>query len=790
MTLARFFAICFAFLSLLLASTGYWLYRGYPANLEQVLGDALAPYGIVDVNLGALAVGTTRLQLQGLALVGTASEHHLTVDIEGLTVGYDWRALLNKRIDSIAVDKLKVTLTAADTPSSDTAASLALNDYLPSKMLSNVSLSSIEVQQWEVAGIFSATGTAHYNQGELSISADTQQYGQQLHADLRSSNTQPLALAATISAQDIQAAALNASLDITPMNDWEWDVSGTLHMAPILGLLNNSEITNQLPDLPTLPEGLEVKGASHFAGRIQHPPHWPLVDSRLPPSALPITGELNAKHVIETLELPNLFTLDRTETETQWLATADGLAMNLSPVTASFAVDTAALGIANDAQRWLQWQDSTPLEVTLAETTTGTYDATNDTFQLALTGVQFDLGNSSSRLKFSVKKLDTQLEAGESIAINLDARGTQQTRLRRQSWPELSYRARATGPLTDNRLELALKDAAESFSIDITGAGDVTTGAAEWALGIDTADLAYAASSLTSPLKAYGLLKQEVGITGGTLQLTTAISTSSFTVQGASQRSQLRTNGVTGQYGEYAFVNLDTDVSWQGVERWQTRRPATIALESVNVGFPIADLALSLSLPEPTPPASPTVTVNTFYSRVFGGEVYLPEPVTWRVGAASNHVTVNASNWELKQLVALQQGQDIDARGILEGQLPLIVEDGRIIIEQGFLRAIPPGGSIRYAANDSAAALAQSNEELGLALELLEDFRFNVLSTDVALDKAGNLALGLALSGSNPRQFDGRQVNFNINLDQNIDPLLQSLRLSDTLVQELESRLR
>jgi len=72
---------------------------------------------------------------------------------------------------------------------------------------------------------------------------------------------------------------------------------------------------------------------------------------------------------------------------------------------------------------------------------------------------------------------------------------------------------------------------------------------------------------------------------------------------------------------------------------------------------------------------------------------------------------------------------------------------------------------------------------------LLSDFQYQVLSSEVELDNDGNLLLGLSLSGKNPAQYEGRPINFNINLEQNLDPLLQSLRLSDKLVEKIEGRL-
>lgn len=100
------------------------------------------------------------------------------------------------------------------------------------------------------------------------------------------------------------------------------------------------------------------------------------------------------------------------------------------------------------------------------------------------------------------------------------------------------------------------------------------------------------------------------------------------------------------------------------------------------------------------------------------------------------------------------------------------------------------GGSIYYSCNDASRALGEKSTEVALALDLLSDFQYQVLSSTVDLDKAGNLQLGLSLAGHNPTLYDGRPVNFNINLEQNLDPLLQSLRLSDTLVKKIENRLQ
>ena len=174
---------------------------------------------------------------------------------------------------------------------------------------------------------------------------------------------------------------------------------------------------------------------------------------------------------------------------------------------------------------------------------------------------------------------------------------------------------------------------------------------------------------------------------------------------------------------------------------------------------------------------------------MFGGRVFSTEAQHWDFAARTNKVTLQASDWQLSEMVAMQSGQDIQAFGVLEGGLPITVEDDRVIIDNGYLRALPPGGTIRYRADESTRALAESTPELKLATDLLSQFEYNLLSSRVELDREGNLTMGLSLEGSNPNHFEGRAVRFNINVEQNLDPLLQSLRLSDRLVQEIEQRI-
>jgi len=274
------------------------------------------------------------------------------------------------------------------------------------------------------------------------------------------------------------------------------------------------------------------------------------------------------------------------------------------------------------------------------------------------------------------------------------------------------------------------------------------------------------------------------------MNLNSQLNSSSFEIADVKQQSELKISNVSGLYDEYQFEGLTLDAHWSGIEQWQTLRPVEFTVKRFNMGFDLVDTHALLSLHMATVFNSPKVNVEAFSSAVFGGKVYLPEAHEWDFAAKSNHFTLRAADWRLADMAAMQQGQDIQAKGTLEGALPVTVTDGRIIIADGYLRALAPGGTIRYIANESGRALAASSPELGMALDLLSDFQYEALSSQVKLDEAGNLSLGLSLAGKNLELFEGRAVNFNINLEQNLDPLLQSLRLSDKLIEKLESRIK
>jgi hypothetical protein len=141
----------------------------------------------------------------------------------------------------------------------------------------------------------------------------------------------------------------------------------------------------------------------------------------------------------------------------------------------------------------------------------------------------------------------------------------------------------------------------------------------------------------------------------------------------------------------------------------------------------------------------------------------------------------------LADLLALQQVKDLAVDGVVSGELPIRYDKNGLRVKAGKLTNLPPGGIIRYTPRDAAAM--QASPLTGIALKALEEFHYKLLSATADYQPDGTLRVNLHLEGTSPRLDTRRPVHLNINTEQNILSLLESLRYSQTLTDEIDKRI-
>lgn len=149
------------------------------------------------------------------------------------------------------------------------------------------------------------------------------------------------------------------------------------------------------------------------------------------------------------------------------------------------------------------------------------------------------------------------------------------------------------------------------------------------------------------------------------------------------------------------------------------------------------------------------------------------------------HLELLINRVSLSEILALER-DDIEGSGYISGSVPVQIKDGKLSIENGVMAALDPGGIIKYKPAPSVAASIQGNKSLELIVNVMSDFRYDSLDVGLNYSPEGIMIAKASLKGSNPGFENGREIHFNLNLEENILTLLKSLRLSNQIAKSLK----
>jgi hypothetical protein len=249
----------------------------------------------------------------------------------------------------------------------------------------------------------------------------------------------------------------------------------------------------------------------------------------------------------------------------------------------------------------------------------------------------------------------------------------------------------------------------------------------------------------------------------------------------------LRADDLAGVYNNTtAWDNVDFQMAVRRPFYQSFKLASQISANSLNPGIEISNiLARSTTTIEPDF-SKALIVIEEIHSDVLGGQVKVPL-IRFDTSQEINAFGIEVEGLQLSQLAELEADSGISAIGTLDGVLPIILLPEGPQVPAGILYARSPGGIIKYQ-NQVASALKESDPSVSLAMQILEDFHYDKLQTNVTYQPNGELKLGLQFQGKNPTFFDGQATHLNLNLDYNLLDLLESLRISNDIVQTLENK--
>jgi hypothetical protein len=207
------------------------------------------------------------------------------------------------------------------------------------------------------------------------------------------------------------------------------------------------------------------------------------------------------------------------------------------------------------------------------------------------------------------------------------------------------------------------------------------------------------------------------------------------------------------------------------------------AIAALDVGVPITNVQSKLHGQFDSASGLFNVQAEDLQLSLLGGAVS-GSNITYGSGAETGNALFTLDKIKVADLLALQE-QEIESSGLLSGSVPVQFQGAKVTVTNAEIAAVAPGGFIRYRAEPSVRELAKSNPGVAVVLDAMEDFQYHTLRASVDYLPDGKMLARTSLKGANPNYQGGREVHLNLNLEENILVLLQSLRLGSDLAEKI-----
>ncbi|KKO46134.1 hypothetical protein WG68_07210 [Arsukibacterium ikkense] len=253
--------------------------------------------------------------------------------------------------------------------------------------------------------------------------------------------------------------------------------------------------------------------------------------------------------------------------------------------------------------------------------------------------------------------------------------------------------------------------------------------------------------------------------------------------------NQLQLRDLAGIYDRSLFQGLSADLQLTLQSELFQLTTANLVINHINHGLDAGPLQIAAGYQSTFElPERGVLTLEQLSLQLMGGT--LSTTATQLDFAQSqNQLTLQLTHLDIAQLLQQHPSTDIKGQGKLSGTIPVTLGQAGITVEAGRVAAEAPGGKIQYRSAPSSG-IGIANQSMQTVFSALEDFHFSVLASEVSYDTSGKLLLALNLQGLNPALQQGRAINLNINLEEDLPAMLTSLQLTNKLNDTITKRVQ
>ena len=241
----------------------------------------------------------------------------------------------------------------------------------------------------------------------------------------------------------------------------------------------------------------------------------------------------------------------------------------------------------------------------------------------------------------------------------------------------------------------------------------------------------------------------------------------SWTSDGVSGAFDVNVNDVSLLVQETAIEGIDGNIRINSLSPPGTPPGQIIKVESIDAGTPLENVAMTFQLRP-----GPLLFVESVAGQWAGGTLGATN-LAFDVEGQGLRGNLQLADVDIEALANVAKIQGLAGTGKISGDVPVAFENGEFTISSGYLAAGPAGGVLRYRPDAVPSALAGGHEQVTLVMKALENFQYETLRADINLSTNAESAVRVHLLGSNPDVYEGRPIEFNLNLTGGLGQILQ-----------------
>jgi hypothetical protein len=210
-----------------------------------------------------------------------------------------------------------------------------------------------------------------------------------------------------------------------------------------------------------------------------------------------------------------------------------------------------------------------------------------------------------------------------------------------------------------------------------------------------------------------------------------------------------------------------------------------VAVGAINAGMPLTNGLVEISLAK-----GGLFTLHSATWTLAKGQI-TSSPFTMSLADMSTDVTLTAAGLDLSELFRIAPMEGLNATGSVRGTLPIYVRNGAFSVVNGFLETSGPG-TISYSPDKMPAFLRDTTQKQLIDLRTaLTQFNYDSLSMTVNGQMGQSQKIVLNVKGKNPLFYNGRPVDFHLNLEGPLENVLKynpgGSHIPDSIRQQLEA---